>query len=149
MNILKITIMLFAIIFCSFGEVKSNENVPQKVLSSFEQKFPNAKKVVWEMEDETVWEAEFKMNGKAYSANFSKEGEWKETEHEIKKSEIPSEVLAQLSQKYAAFKIIKAEKTETPSGIGYEIDIKIGKEKFEVEIDSKGKLKENKVDEKD
>jgi len=64
------------------------QSVPEKVKSAFAGKFPNASSVKWDKENDEEWEAEFKMDGKEYSANFTVDGNWKETEYEIKKSEI-------------------------------------------------------------
>lgn len=120
------------------------KDVPQKVKTAFNQKFPNAKRVSWEMEDETEWEAEFKMNGKEYSANFSLNGEWKETEYEIKKSEIPANIRAILDQNFDDYDIEEAEIAESASGKSYEFEIEVGKEEFEVVIDTQGKLTKKK-----
>jgi len=37
----------------------------------FQNKFPEAQNVTWEMEEENVWEAEFNFDGKYYFANFT------------------------------------------------------------------------------
>lgn len=116
------------------------KDVPQKVKTAFNQKFPNAKRVSWEMEDETEWEAEFKMNGKEYSANFSLNGEWKETEYEIKKSEIPANIRAILDQNFDDYDIEEAEIAESASGKSYEFEIEVDDQEFEVAIDAQGKL---------
>lgn len=116
------------------------KDVPQKVKTAFNQKFPNAKRVSWEMEDETEWEAEFKMNGKEYSANFSFNGEWKETEYEIKKSEIPANIKAILDQNFDDYDIEEAEIAESASGKSYEFEIEVDDQEFEVAIDAQGKL---------
>ena len=58
----------------------------QKMIEAFNANFPDAKKVKWKIEDTIEWEAEFRMNRKEYSANFNNNGEWQETEYELKKS---------------------------------------------------------------
>lgn len=124
----------------STASCAQQKEVPQKVKTAFSQKFPNAKKVSWDMEDESEWEAEFKMNGKEYSANFTVNGEWKETEYEIKKSEIPANIKAILDQNFSDYDIEGAEIAETASGKSYEFEIEVGEEEFEVVIDAQGKL---------
>jgi hypothetical protein len=116
------------------------EKVPEKVLSAFSQKFPEAKKVAWEMEDEIEWEAEFKMEDIEYSANFNMNGDWIETEYEIKESAIPSNIRSILDQNFTDYEIEKAEIAETTLGKSYEFEIEVGEEEFDVVIDSNGKL---------
>lgn len=124
---------------------KSNsELVPEKALSTFNEKFPNAKNVKWDKENETEWEAEFKMNGIEYSANFIIEGVWNETEYEIKESEIPADIRLMLNQNFEDYEIEKAEIAETAAGRSYEFEIEVGEEAFEVVIDAKGKLTKEK-----
>jgi hypothetical protein len=55
----------------------SSVNVPENIKTIFSQKFPKAKSVDWDKENATVWEAEFEMGGKEYSANFGTDGSWK------------------------------------------------------------------------
>lgn len=140
-NIILTMALTMAISTASCAQQKE---VPQKVKTAFAQKFPNAKKVSWDMEDESEWEAEFKMNGKEYSANFSVNGEWKETEYEIKKSEIPANIQAILDQNFSDYDIEGAEIAETASGKSYEFEIEVGEEEFEVVIDAQGKLTKKK-----
>lgn len=148
-NILLISVLTAASIMQSCEQKSNNETAPEKVLSAFSQKFPEAKKVEWEMEDETEWEAEFKMNGKEYSANFSINGDWKETEYEIKKSDIPAEIQTILDQNFTDYDLEKAEIAETASGQSYEFEIEVGEEEFEVVIDAQGKLTKKKASEEE
>lgn len=116
------------------------QNVPEKVKSGFSQKFPNASSVKWDKESDTEWEAEFKMNGKDYSANFTIDGKWKETEYEIKKSEIPQAVKDAASRDYSGYDIEAAEKTETPEYDAYELELEKGEEVVEIVYSADGKV---------
>ncbi|PIB34966.1 hypothetical protein BFP72_05950 [Reichenbachiella sp. 5M10] len=146
-NLMLITVLLIAFIMQSCAQKSDSKNVPEKVLSAFKAKFPDAKKVEWEMENDTEWEAEFKRNGKEYSANFGTDGEWSETEYEIKASEIPANIRAILDQNFSDYEIEEPEVTETPQGNSYEMEIEAGEEEFEVAIDTKGKLTKKKEEE--
>lgn len=120
---------------------QSGDQVPEKVKNAFTQKFPKAKKVEWEMEDEQEWEAEFKMDGKDYSANFSVAGEWMETEYAIESTELPTAVITALNENYADYEIEKAELAETKEGTSYELELEVGDEEFEVTITATGQIK--------
>lgn len=89
----KVTVLMLGLVMVlSQACAQTQTNAPKNVTDAFSKKFPTAKKVKWNKENETEWEAEFKMNGEEYSANFTSEGIWKETEHEIEKSDTPSAV---------------------------------------------------------
>ncbi|XOV91545.1 MAG: PepSY-like domain-containing protein [Bacteroidota bacterium] len=149
-NLMLITVLLVAFSMQSCAQKSDNKNVPEKVLSAFNAKFPDAKKVEWEMENDSEWEAEFKWNAKEYSANFSADGKWRETEYEIKESEIPSNIRAILDQNFSDYEIEEPVVAETPSGRSYEMEIEEGEEEYEVTIGSKGNLtKKKESEEKD
>ena len=120
-------------------------DVPEKVKTAFSEKFPDAKKIVWEQEDENEWEAEFKMNGKEYSASYNADGSWIETEYEIKTNEIPEAAKNTLDTEFTGFEIEEGEFIENPEGNFYEFEIEKeekGKEEIEmsVVIDATGKI---------
>jgi hypothetical protein len=146
-NLMLITVLLVAFSMQSCAQKSDSKDVPEKVLSAFNAKFPDAKKVEWEMEKDTEWEAEFKWNGKEYSANFSTDGEWRETEYEIKETEIPSNIRAILDQNFSDYEIEEPEVADTPSGKSYEMVVEVGEEEYEVTIDPKGNLTKKKKSE--
>lgn len=129
----------FAITSCA------QEKAPTVVSDAFTAKFPSAKSVKWDKENDTEWEAEFKMNGKEFSAIFSNSGEWLETEQEIKKSELPATVLASIKTNFANHKIDEAEKAEKKTGTVYEVILEKGKLEIEVVFDADGKVLYQKV----
>jgi len=118
---------------------KTSDDTPKKVKDAFAKKFPMVKKVSWEKESETEWEAEFKMNKVDYSANFLEDGTWQETEHEIKKNAIPLNVKTTLEREFLGYKIEEAEISETSAGTVYEFELEKGEQMMEVAIDTNGK----------
>lgn len=130
---------------------QTSKDIPEKVTTAFSQKFPDASKIKWGKENATEWEAEFKMNGKEYSANFNADGKWMETEYEISLSEIPVEVKTTLDNESKGYKIGESEVSETVDGKVYEFELKKGETKMEIAIDASGKVltKEAKGEEED
>lgn len=118
----------------------TNEEVSAEVKTAFDQKFPDAKNVKWEKESDAEWEADFKWNGTKYSAIFTTGGDWKETEHGIKLSEIPSAVKSTLDSDFNGFKVEESEIAETPDGTLYEFEVEKGEETYEVAIGSDGRV---------
>ncbi|MDX1828373.1 MAG: PepSY-like domain-containing protein [Lutibacter sp.] len=114
--------------------------VPAKVKAAFYQKFPNAKKTAWDKENATEWEVEFKLNGEEYSANYTSEGIWKETEHEISKSKLPDAVKSTLDNEFKEFDIDESEVSETAKGVVYEFALENDIKNLEVAISPEGKV---------
>ncbi len=141
MTMKNVMLAMLVMTFFSFSACcQAEKDVPEKVQNAFSQKFPDASKVKWEKENDTEWEAEFKLYKVKYSANFDNEGNWKETEHAVKMSELPELVKATLDSEFADFKIEEAEVSETADGTFYEFELEKGKTEMEVTIDTQGKV---------
>ena len=115
-------------------------NVPPAVTKAFNGKYPGATDVKWGKENAKEYEAEFKLNNTAISANFGTDGSWKETETTIKSSELPEAVTKAIQTKYPGGVISLAEKVEKPDKTYYETVIKINNKKKEIEILPDGKF---------
>ena len=130
----------------SIAQHKSQAVLPKIVLQAFNERFPDAKRVDWEQENDQEWEAEFKWNHTKYSANFNLEGKWLETEHEIEPTDIPTNILNSLAahlkkQDYLKYDIEEAELVETPEGTAYELEIEANNMEYEVYINPLGQIK--------
>ena len=146
------TILLFSFTACG----QSGKDVPAPVKTAFSQKFSSAANVKWSMENDKEWEAEFKLGGKNYSANFDNAGTWVETEYQISVKEIPAAVKAALDKESAGAKIKVSEVTETKDGKSYEFVVGKGENETELVIDNTGNVlskeqvkEENENDEKE
>lgn len=135
-----ITLLALFLTLASCAQNKNQETAPKTVQEAFNKKFTTAKKVTWSKENDTEWEAEFKMNRTAYSANFSTDGEWLETEYRIKNNQIPQDINALLDSNFSDYDIEAAEISETPAGKSFEFGMEIGEQDFEVVIDPNGKI---------
>ncbi len=141
--------ILFAGLMLTFGAC-AQKNVPQNVEMAFKKQFPTAQKASWDKESAEEWEAEFRMNGMDYSANFSNDGKWKETEYKVKSSDLPVKVQETLKTEFGTYKIAKVEVSESPNGTVYEVELK-GENEMEVVMDENGKVIKQQMesDEKD
>ncbi len=139
---MKNLFLMFAVVamFSLNACAQKSKEVPAKVKTSFNQKFPDATRIKWDKENAKEWEAEFKMNGKEYSANFSTEGTWKETEYEIENSEIPAAIKNTLDTEFKGYKVEEAEVSKTVEGKVFEIQLEKGDKEIEVAISPDGKI---------
>jgi len=153
MNKLTITVIGLALLLVYACD--TDKKVPEKVKTSFAQKFPDAKNIEWAMENDTEWEAEFTMNGVDYSSNFTVAGEWTETEFEMKITELPEVVQTVINSDYSDYNIEGIESSETKEGVVYEIALEKGENNVELSISKEGVLlnkvtvEENEEDETD
>ena len=138
MNKLTITAVGLALLLVHACDV--DKKVPEKVKTSFAQKFPDAKNIEWAMENDTEWEAEFTMNGVDYSSNFTVAGEWTETEYEMKINELPEVVQTVINSDYSDYNIEGIESSETKDGVVYEIALEKGESNVELSISKEGVL---------
>ena len=153
MNKLTITVIGLALLLVYACD--ADKKVPEKVKTSFAQKFPDAKNIEWAMENDTEWEAEFTMNGVEYSSNFTVDGEWTETEFEMKITELSEAVQIVIDSNYSDYNIEGIESSETKEGVAYEIALEKGENNVELSISKDGVLlnkvtvEENEEDETD
>ena len=124
----------------AFAQVK----VPESVKTAFAKKFPSATSVKWSEEKEeakaTIFEAEFKLNGKSGSSNFNAAGEWIETEQALLKTDLPAVVIKTIDSQFSGYKMGDMVSVETPSEKSIEIILSKGEEKLEVVLDPSGKV---------
>ncbi|MDA7529791.1 hypothetical protein N8585_01580, partial [bacterium] len=71
--------------FISFADLV----IPENVANTFRQKYPNAPEPTWEVDTNGSYEANYRIDGVKYRADFTKEGIWTETENNIDFNELP------------------------------------------------------------
>lgn len=150
----KITILslLGLSVFCTLAQESKKIIVPEVVKQAFVKKFPAAQKPGWSLENTTEYEAEFKINKVAMSANFDQNGAWLITETEIRSSQLPVAIQAVLKKEFTDYKVEETEKAETSSGeVFYEVSVEKSKSNLEIRFAPDGKIirKEEKKEEKD
>lgn len=139
-----VIVLLLGAIFTSvsgYSQKISSDKVPQSVSELFKAKFPAAKKIEWEMENDQEYEAEFENGADEQSARFDRAGKWLETETEIKISELPQTVQDAIAKDFPGYKVNEACKVESViHGNAYEVEVKKDKEEFDVLLDASGKI---------
>ena len=118
---------------------------PKKVTDNFKQKFPDATKVSWDQEEVNEWEAEFNMNKQEMSASFDNTGKWLETETDVKKRELPAEVVKAVALRFNGWKIEEVESNEQPDFKGYEMGLEKKDTEIEILVTTSGGITINNV----
>ncbi|MEH0154071.1 PepSY-like domain-containing protein [Limibacter armeniacum] len=129
--------VVLGLLFCLSTSYGQDREVPVAVSSTFQQMFPKVSHLQWEMEDNN-WEAEFKVKGSEYSANFDTNGKWLETEVAIAISDLPQPVSGTLKDRFPACKTKEVEKVSTPKGTSFEVVLTCKDGQSEILLDSTG-----------
>ncbi|QLG45728.1 PepSY-like domain-containing protein [Costertonia aggregata] len=135
--------VLFALIslnMLSCQRVKKSD-VPKAVKATFEAKYPGEDDPDWRLDRNDNFESHFKINGEHYRADFSPNGNWIETERNIKKKELPKIIREKLKSDYDDYKIVEIEVVDHHSkGIFYDVELKKDGKKQDIEFTIKGEI---------
>lgn len=78
------------------------DNVNRKALSTFSQKFGDAKEVSWS-KTEHYYKATFKMNEQVYTAFISEAGEWMGVSRNLLSYQLPINLQSELKKEYGQY----------------------------------------------
>ena len=121
----NMTITIMSILFFSY--VAYATNPPAEAVKAFKIKFPEATHVKWDKENAHNYEASFKLNSFNYSANYSDEGEWLETESPFTYEKLSPEIKNSFEVAHKNQKAKGVSKIEQAKGVvKYEIEVKSG-----------------------
>lgn len=139
-KLIMMSTLVATIGFAACAQKLDASKVPASVKTAFVKRFPGAI-AEWGKENAKEYEAEFKFNGKAASANFLTDGSWVETEMEINMSELPAAVTAAVKTKHPGATISKVYKIDNAKGeLTYETEIKTGNKKQEMILKADGTI---------
>ena len=142
-------VFLFAMLFATLSAC-AQVKAPEAAQNAFNKQFPQAKSVKWGKENDTEYEAEFKMNGQAMSANYSADGTWSETETDIKPSGLPSTVMDKVRADFKDYKMKETAKIDKPGQSGlFETELKKGDETLEILWNGQGEILSKKAVDED
>jgi hypothetical protein len=125
MNNLKSNIawVIVVIIFCtSSASAQNNNKVPAEITAAFTVKYPKGEVKKWVVTN-NQFTAKAKEAGQVFYATFNKNSQWLQTTSAISWSwKLPADVNGALKQsKYAAWRVDKLKKVETPNGDFYQV----------------------------
>ncbi|WP_245833616.1 PepSY-like domain-containing protein [Nonlabens spongiae] len=127
-------ILIFLITTFTFitASCQDKGKVPQSVLKTFQEMYPNEDDPDFKQDAHGYWEAHFKKDGEKYRADFLADGSWRETENSIKEKNLPKAVKAAIKKHYGDEEITEVE---------HVLSAKYG-EFYDVEFKQKGKNKD-------
>ena len=120
---------------------QENKKVPEEVQISFEKKYPEENDPDWHQDDNGNFEANFKIDGKHYRADFSPDGYWIETERSIKEKDLSKAILKKLKKDFQELEITEIEEVDHYiKGRFYDIEFKRKGKNKDVEMKEKGTI---------
>lgn len=135
-NILIICVLL---VFACGNNVKAQ--APDAVKKTFQAKYPGENDPDWHKDDHGYYEANFKIDGVKYRADFNEDGTWVETETSIDKKDLPKAIKEVIKDKYGSEDITEIEKVESATkGTFYDVEFKQKGKNKDVEFRSDGSI---------
>lgn len=114
---------------------------PNTVQSTFAKKFPGADRIKWERypEEKKEFQVDFNFGDIHLKAFFDKNGNWIETEREIKARDIPERVMLSIRTQYPHDKIIRVYEIEKDGKVLlYEVVLRTDEEKTSLVVSTDG-----------
>jgi hypothetical protein len=140
------TIVVFVALTFLFATVQSfaqdvpQSQVPSLVLNSFQQAFPKASDVDWEMDgDKYKVDFEIGLKGVDHEVWYDQGGKLLKHTEEISKADLPEAVRAKIEADYGSYRIDDVRKITEGSGSIYSLEAKKGNEEWKITFDSAGK----------
>jgi uncharacterized membrane protein YkoI len=137
-------LLIITLLLCS-GLIKAQSkdipqsNVPPVVVSTFNQKFPDAKDVEWELENNT-YHVEFTIGTVEYDAWIDSNGQLSSYQQEIKNAELPDAVKTAIKKDFTGFRIDDADKKDENGVITYMLELKKGGKEWHAVYTADGRL---------
>lgn len=114
---------------------------PDAVKKTFQAKYPGENDPDWHKDDHGYYEANFKIDGVKYRADFNEDGSWVETETSIDKKDLPDAIKAVIKEKYGDEDITEVEKVDSAKkGIFYDVEFKKKGKNMDVEFKADGSI---------
>jgi Putative beta-lactamase-inhibitor-like, PepSY-like len=135
-TILLILVTVLSINY-SYSQKINESQVPAPVKAKFQLLHPDIKNVSWTKHERGGYEAEFKQNDTEFGVSMDSTGNLKETEMEMKVSELSKEIHEYVAMNYPDHIITEAAQiTYADRKPMYEVEITRGKESADLLFDS-------------
>ncbi|HRN94437.1 MAG: PepSY-like domain-containing protein [Chitinophagales bacterium] len=140
-SILTTAFALFLLAGSAFSQDILQSQVPSLTLNKFQQSFPKASNVEWELKGD-LYKVEFEIGllGVDHSVWYDKAGTMVKHKEEISSTDLPKSVLAAINKDYKGFRISDVKKISEGNTVSYTLDLKSFTQEWKMAYDSNGKL---------
>lgn len=125
----------------AFGQDIPQSQVPSVIVNNFQQTFPKAFDVEWELKGET-YKVEFETGllGTDHKVWYDKTGKLVRHKEDISKSDLPQKVLAKINSDYRSYFVSDVKKITEGSKVTYTLELKTFTEEWKVAFDTEGNV---------
>ncbi len=125
----------------AFAQDIPQSQVPAVVVNSFQQKFPKAKGVDWELKA-GLYEAEFETGlfGTDHEVWIQSNGKIVRHKEELAKNDLPKVVIANVKKEFPGYRIEDVKKITAEQQVTYAFEVKNGTNEWKLVVDSKGNV---------
>lgn len=136
-------IMITAVIFLTVGMTAAfangGDNIPSKVLASFQREFAQAQNVKWDVVQDYV-RAAFNLSDFRVEAYFNNEGELMGTARNILFNQLPLSVIKQLNQRFGSVPVYEIIEYNTGSDTFYNMKVELTTKIFQLKANPSGEV---------
>ncbi len=125
----------------AFAQDMLQSQVPAVVVNSFQQKFPKAKGVDWELKG-GIYEAEFETGlfGTDHEVWIQSNGRIVRHKEDLAKNDLPKMIIAKLKKDFPGYRITDVKKITEEQKITYACEVKSGSDEWKLVVDSQGNI---------
>lgn len=125
----------------AFAQDIPQSQVPAVVVNSFQQKFPKAKGVDWELKA-GLYEAEFETGlfGTDHEVWIQSNGKIVRHKEELVKNDLPRAVIAKVKKDFPGYRIEDVKKITEEQKITYAFEVKSRTEEWKLVVDTQGNI---------
>ncbi len=125
----------------AFGQDIPQSQVPSVVVNNFQQTFPKAFDVEWEIDGEN-YKVEFETGllGRDHDVWYDKTGKLIRHKEEISKSDLPQKVLAAINGDFSSYRVDDLKRNTEGDKVTYMLELKTFTEEWKVAFDAEGNV---------
>ncbi|MFC0605677.1 PepSY-like domain-containing protein [Winogradskyella pulchriflava] len=137
----KLLIPIFVIVLAFNCNTNASAQAPDAVKKTFQSKYPGENDPDWHKDANGYYEANFKIDGIKYRADFKADGSWVETETSIDKKDLPKAIKKVIESKFKDEDITEVEKVQSATkGEFYDVEFKQKGKNKDVEFRADGTI---------
>ncbi|MGE8379831.1 MAG: PepSY-like domain-containing protein [Sphingobacterium sp.] len=125
----------------AFAQDIPQSQVPAVVVNSFQQKFPKAKGIDWELKA-GLYEAEFETGlfGTDHEVWIQSNGKIVRHKEELAKNDLPKAVIAKVKKDFPGYRIEDVKKITEEQKITYAFEVKSRADEWKLVVDTQGDI---------
>ena len=145
-HFLIIILSFFFTANASFGQDIAQSDLPAEILNNFNQNYPKAMDVEWEMDGE-LYNVEFELTDKKdHDIWYNQAGEIVKHKQEIDQEDLPEQIRSKINSEYSGYTIDDAKQIVENNVTTYSIELDASTEELDLMFNSDGEIVDKKAD---